>query len=297
MESAMELAPQSAADQPYATTRKWLRIRPEHAQQLTEARLQFHYAAQFATCGGLSFLPAQPDDSHTNLEWIPEFQALFSRLIPAKKPFRIGARPAELALLLVPEPRSTVAECKLNRCTIAEATDWLGSEIGSQGVDAERYSLKRHYDIPPHPVADGGAFDASDRDSFDELSKWFSNGFAVLNDLARSIPASSEVRCWPHHFDVGMLISVDTNRSIGVGLEPGDDYYGEPYFYVNMNPQPSADDVRLLSLAGKGSWHSSEWVGAVLQGSRLDSSSNQEAQVRAFFDSAIGAARQVIVRN
>ena len=293
----MELTTRSPADQTYATTRKWQRVRPDRAQELVGARLQFHYAAQFATCGGISFLPVQPDDSHTNLEWIPEFQALFSRLIPAKKPFRIGARPDELALLLVPESCSTVAEYRLDRRSITEATDWLRSEIASQGADAKRYSLKRHYEIPFHPLANGAVFDANDKDSFNELSKWFSNGFAMLIDLARTIPGSSEVRCWPHHFDVGTLIGVDTNRSIGVGLEPGDDYYGEPYFYVNMSPQPISDDVHLLPLAGKGSWHTREWVGAVLQGSRLDSSPDQEGQVRDFLNSAISAARQLIARN
>ena len=293
----MELTAHLPADQPDAGNGKWQPIQPDLTSRLVDARLQFHYAAQFATAGGISFLPPQPDDSHTNLEWIPRFEALFSRVIPARKPFRIGARPAELALLVVPEPLSTIAECKLNRCTIADATDWLRSQIASQGAPADRYSLKRHYEIPPHAIANGEAFDTAEMEGFGELAKWFANGFTLLNDFARHVPGSSEVRCWPHHFDIGMITSASDGRSIGVGLEPGDDYYAEPYFYVNMSPQPTAADTMLQPLAGGGSWHTSGWIGAVLPGSRLTSGRAQESQVHAFLTSAVAAARKLTVRS
>jgi hypothetical protein len=293
----VEFTAQLPADQPVSGTTKWQPVQPGLSSRLVDARLQFHYAAQFASAGGISFLPPQPDDSHTNLEWIPEFRALFSHVIPAKKPFRIGARPAELALLVVPEPLSTIAECKLNRCTIDDATVWLRSQIASQGAAAEQYSLKRHYEIPAHPIANGLAFDAADKGMFAELAKWFANGFTLLNDFSRHVPGSSEVRCWPHHFDIGMIISAAADRSIGVGLEPGDDYYAEPYFYVNMSPQPTAGDTVHHPLAGGGSWHTAEWIGAVLPGSRLNTAQTQEPQVRSFLISAIAAARELTVRS
>src|SRR4051812_30076366 len=44
---------------------------PETATRLSDARRQLHHAAQFATAAGISYLPARPDDSHTNLEWLP----------------------------------------------------------------------------------------------------------------------------------------------------------------------------------------------------------------------------------
>ena len=49
---------------------------------LVDARLQTHHAAQQVVALGISFLPAQPDDSHTNLEWLPG-HALAGRIIPA----------------------------------------------------------------------------------------------------------------------------------------------------------------------------------------------------------------------
>ncbi|PYO09495.1 MAG: hypothetical protein DMD30_05705, partial [Gemmatimonadetes bacterium] len=189
----VELTPQHTAETRRPGIRTWQSVRPELASKLSDARLQLHYAAQFGAAAGISFLPPEPDDSHTSLEWLPEFAGLFSGLIPAKKPFRVGVRFAELALLVVPEPRTTIAESRLNRCTIAETTDWLRSQIESQGADPERYTLRRHYEIPYHPLASGSAFDTSERAQFEEMSKWFSNGAVILSDLVRSTSGASEV--------------------------------------------------------------------------------------------------------
>jgi hypothetical protein len=100
------------------------------------------------------------------------------------------------------------------------------------------------------------------------------------------------VRCWPHHFDIATLIdrgaaADKTARSVGVGMEPGDDSYAEPYYYVNAYPPPAAGAM-LPALAGDGSWHTAGWFGAVLPGSRL-ARSGQHDQVAAFLGSAVRA--------
>ena len=38
-------------------------------------------------------------------------------------------------------------------------------------------------------------------------------------------------------------------------VQPGDDFYDEPYFYVNMTPQPPASRVQSRPLRGNGKWH------------------------------------------
>lgn len=291
--NSVELTPQPSSETRRPGIRTWQSVRPELASKLSDARLQVHYAAQFAAAAGISFLPPEPDDSHTNLEWLPEFAGLFSRLIPAKKPFRVGVRFVELALLVVPEPRTTIAESQLNRCTLAETTSWLRSQIESQGADAERYTLKRPYEIPYHPLASGGAFDVTERAQFEELSKWFSNGAVILSDLVRSTPGASQVRCWPHNFDIATSLDVPPEHTIGVGMEPGDNYYAEPYFYTTISPPPIPSDVRSRSLSGNGSWYTNGWIGAVLPASRLGAPATQESQVRDFIRSAMSATREV----
>jgi hypothetical protein len=97
--------------------------------------------------------------------------------------------------------------------------------------------------------------------------------------------------------DIGTLISVDSDRTMGIGMEPGDDYYDEPYFYLNMDPQPTAERVQSRPLWGEGRWHTNEWVGAVLPGSRLGPASAQERQVREFIDSAAAACRALLMQS
>ncbi len=296
-DSCVELVPRGAADSRPSAARTWQPVRPEDAGKLSDSRLQLHYAAMFGAAAGISFLEPRPDRSHTNLEWVAALGGLFSHPIPARTSFRIGARPSNLALLIVGEDNRRLEEYKLHGRTITDATDWIRSQIKSLGADPARYTLHRDFEIPRHDVAFGESFDASATDRFKELARWFGNAASVLGSFVRRTRGAGDVRCWPHHFDLGTLIKVPSNRTIGIGLEPGDDFYDEPYFYVNMTPQPPASRVQSRPLWGNGKWHTREWVGAVLPGSRLGAASAQERQVREFLDSAVSAARSLMTQS
>jgi len=287
----VELQPQRTREIRSSPARAWQPVRPEGSQQLSDARLQLHHASQFAAAAGISFLDSRPDDGHTSLEWVPGLAGLFSRVIPAHTMFRIGVTPADLTLAIVTENDQPFAHYRLHGRTIIDALAWIRSRVGLLGVDPARYTLKRRYEIPSHPVEMGDAFDASDKAQFLEVSKWLANGASVLTSLARRIHDAGEVRCWPHHFDMTTVIQATSDRTIGVGFEPGDNFYDEPYFYVNVTPQATAAQARQRPLWGGGTWHTSKWVGAVLPGSRLGAASAQEQQVREFIDSAVSACR------
>jgi hypothetical protein len=215
-------------------------------------------------------------------------------VIPARSSFRIGVRPVKLALLVVNEDDRPIAEYSLHGRTIIEARDWIRSRIQLLGVDGSRYTLTRHYEIPRHDVTYGESFDASEPARFEELAKWFANAAALLESVARSALVASEVRCRPHHFDIATFIEVAPGRGVSVGLEPGDEYYDEPYFYVSMHPQAVGTRSRSRPLWGSGTWHTDEWVGAVLPGSRFGAAASQERQIREFLDSAISACRALL---
>ena len=293
----MELIPHETHETRRPSPRAWQPVRPEGAARLTDSRLQLHHAAQFGAAAGISFLEHLPDNSHTNLEWVPALDGLFSRVIPAQTPFRVGVRPVKLAVLVVTEANRPIAEYHLHGRTITEARDWIRSRITLLGADGSRYTLTRPYEIPRHDVAIGESFDASEPSRFEELAKWFANGAALLSSFTRSDVVASEIRCWPHHFDIGTRIDVAPGRFIGIGLEPGDHYYDEPYFYVNMSPQPSPSRTRSRPLWGGGMWHTHEWVGAVLCGSRLGGASSQERQIREFLDSSVSACRTLLSQS
>jgi hypothetical protein len=114
----------------------------------------------------------------------------------------------------------------------------------------------------------------------------------VLDALVASTPNAAPVRCWPHHFDIATLVEVAAGKTVGFGMDPGDVYYTEPYFYVNMYPFPSAPPTTTLPIGG--SWHSREWIGAVLPGSRLERDGQRE-QIAAFFAAAIAEATRTLL--
>ena len=270
----------------------WAPVDPSLATSLADARRQLHHAVQFATAMGISYLPHSADDSHTTLEWLPAHGALASPAVPSPAaPIRLAVRVMDLALLVLSGERVTASYTLTGR-TIEQATAWLRQELAQVGVDADTYTLARHYDIPPHPVESGEPFSA-DAARLEQLQRWMGNASSAL-EATRAANNGEAVRCWPHHFDIATLVAVRPGVTLGVGLEPGDGYYDEPYFYVNAHPEPSLDALT-DSLEGGGRWHTREWIGAVLPGSLLSQDAGQqESQVRAFLDSAVRACGKLV---
>jgi len=276
-----------------STTYDWQALNPSIARELADARLQLHHAAQFATAMGISYLARQPDDSHTNLGWDRKHEALRSREVRAlSHAVRVAVRPRDLTLLVLVDG-SIGQRIPLHGSTISQVEIALRASLNAAGLDGRRLTLRRHYDLPSHHVAGGDPFDSSRVADFAELANLYGNAAALLSDL-RSRIAGSEVRCWPHHFDIATLATIAPGRTSGAGMSPGDEMYPEPYFYVNAYPAPAADRVR-APLQGGGTWHTEVWTGAVLTGSRLTANaSDQPTQVGAFLDSAVEACASLL---
>ncbi len=265
---------------------------PDLARDLVDARLQVHHAAQFATALGISYLPHAADDSHTNLEWLGDLRALASNAVTTPRgSVRIGVSVPDLVLLVLNDG-VVRARNGLDGCTIAKAADWIRAQLDSLELPGNQYSLARHYEIPEHPVASGSTF-SPNAERLEQLACWYGNAALAL-DAIRQSNAGSSVRCWPHHFDIATLITPRAGASVGAGLSPGDVYYAEPYFYVNASPQPALSALP-ESLAGGGTWHTTEWIGAVLPGSRITpDAGGQIAQAGAFLESGVRACRSLV---
>ena len=273
----------------------WRATKPDDAQLLTDARLQLHHAVQFGTAMGVSYLRGEADDSHTNLGWDAGLGALMARGVAGTRgTVAVGLRVEDLTLM-VTRDGSPVTMLPLDGLTIAAAADATLAQLSDEGLDTTKFTLTRHFDIPAHPVARGAAFDATDQAAFAEISGWFRNADLELQRIAKDVPGATAVRVWPHHFDIATLVTIGAGASTGVGMVPGDGYYDEPYFYVNAYPQPQIDQLT-DALAGDGSWHTREWIGAVLPGSRVSGdAAAQQAQVRAFLDASLKACRALVV--
>jgi hypothetical protein len=276
------------------TVSAWRALRPETARSLIDARLQLHHAAQLATALGISYLPKQPDDSHTNLEWIGTLSALASNAVAGSGAVRIGISVAPLSLLLIVDdgPRANLG---LDGRTISEASEWARAHLATLSLDGAKYTLAKHYTIPHHAVDDGAPFDTSDTAAFEQLAAWYSDAWIVLEEFVAKMPHASPVRCWPHHFDIATLIEFGPGKTVSLGMEPGDVYYSEPYYYASTSPRPRADLER-PPLAGNGRWHTHEWIGAVLVASDIGEM-EQRAQIETFIDSALTATMGLVAAS
>jgi hypothetical protein len=273
----------------------WQRLATADPTTLVDARLQLHHALQVIVSVGISYLKPLPDDSHTNLEWLPEFAALGTNWVESGERLRFGLRPAELSLIALND-RGVTSELALDGRTVNDAVEWLRAALVVAGYDGSRLTTKKHYEIPAHAVASGAAFKREVPEKFAELGRSYADAHALATYIVETRTGASPVRCWPHHFDLATLITLPElpgrgPRTVGMGLSPGDASYAEPYFYVGPYPHPKPDRLKPLDSLGK--WHTQGFVAAVLPASELAQFQTAESQrdaVVSFANEAVDAS-------
>jgi hypothetical protein len=273
-------------------TENWNRLGVPQPRALVDARLQLHYAAQVVSAVGRNFLPRQEDDSHTNLRWLTDLSALTSRMVPGVHPFRAALDFYEFRLLLLDEENHFLMSQPLDGLTMADAYVWLSSAIAERTGSAVDQDLAQlHYELPADPLGEGATFSRGHISGVRELGRWFSNADLLLEKVRRRGSGESDVRCWPHHFDLAVSVDLGDGKSIGVGMSPGDGSYGEPYLYVSPWPYPKLKELPTLPV---GDWHTKGFTSAVLTGTELVANSNQGGIAAEYIDGAISACRKIL---
>jgi len=273
---------------------------------LVEGRLMLHHAAQLVTAPGRSLLDPRPDDSQTAFEWREDLQALVGEVVPGESPWRAALRPADLTLLVLDEAKDSAEALLLAGRNLEAGFAWLRERARERGADAARLSREVPYRIPSHPVAKGAAFPPAPLPEFAELARFYSNASRLFDALAPGVAGLSAVRCWPHHFDLGAIVTLEPDRgddspTLGFGLSPGDDAVAEPYWYVNLWPRPEPRPDPLPELVEGARWNTLGWLGAVLTGTALvaaaGGAAEQEAKAGDYLNGALAAARTVLGRS
>jgi hypothetical protein len=280
----------------------WERVSDVPPESFDDARLVVHWAVQIVAAVGATLLPPRPDASHTALTWVRTTRAF------ASEPLASGARAGlivEGLRLIVLRADGTIAESfSLSEQSIEDALGWLRLALDRVSKDPVARLVRPDHPLPAHPVGTGSLFPAGDQPGYQELARWYGNATEILTAIANE-PGASPVRCWPHHFDLATLLSLDSNthsdpenaRSIGVGFSPGDvspeESDREPYWYVNPWPSPKADGLPKLEV---GQWHTDGWVGAQLKASAM-TTDRQAHTVRTFLEGAIAKGRELLAPN
>jgi hypothetical protein len=276
----------------------WRRVGSPAPAALRDARIQLHWAAQVLSATADSWLERAPDDSHTNMAWSDlDGGSLLGHPTPAGLRLALALATFELVVRRGDEAAARLA---LAGATLGEALAWADRQAAAAAGGSPRGVRVRDYDMPDHPVRRAGAAFDPDPQALVELGRWYANGDRILGEIAAAEPGSTPIRCWPHHFDIAGIAYLTPagarGPQIGFGLEPGDHYYDEPYFYLTAWPR-RADPV-FPPLAGGGLWRQGDFTGAVLLASSVVAAGDaaaQEAAVRAYFASAFEGARSGVL--
>jgi Family of unknown function (DUF5996) len=270
--------------------------------RLVKARLTAHYAVQWLARAARAYVAAKPDDSHTSLGWDEALGGLATHTL--KTDTRLGLRIADLTLVLLDGEKHS-SNFPLNGRTDFHARQWLRAQLTARGMDAGALDAPAPYEIPADPIKDGSPYPVGEEaNALAELSTWFGNAHRSLELTRRDIVdrklTASPVRCWPHHFDVATLTSLDEaggehGRSVNAGFSPGDHYYEEPYFYVSPYPYPDA--AALPRLPAPGHWHTHEFTAAIAPASRIVAAQNPQRDVETFLHAAIETCIRVLVQG
>jgi len=245
----------------------WSFLRSHDPATLSAARSLAHRAAQWPTRAARANLAPAPDDSHTALAWDAERSALVSR--PLKDELRVGLRVAAHELLFIRGARadSLALADKLE----SEAGRWIDERLAREGLKPTS-GVKLPYDVPAASFVRA----SEEAPRLAALGGWFGAAAELLESVrgryANFTPGPSPVRCWPHHFDIAVLVALEPGdpehaKSIGIGVSPGDDTYAQPYLYVSPYPRPDTD--ALPPLPPGGSWHTKDFFAAVATGTDL----------------------------
>ena len=268
----------------------WQKLGAVAPTALAGARDAGHGAAQWPSRAARAALAAAEDDSHSNLGWDGATGLLRSHDLGDGH--RIGFSIARFALVHMTET-GIVDECALAGRDRGDVISWLNGIAAVADGDPSWLDRVLPYELPSAVGADSSV--SPDPAALAELERWYANAAGLLDEITAADPAASDVRCWPHHFDIATLITLagegEEAPTIGVGMSPGDGSYADPYLYVTPWPYPPAD--ALPDLPAIGHWHTDGFVAAIVTAERVVDVADQGTAVRGFLHDAIAACRAV----
>jgi hypothetical protein len=275
----------------------WSKLGRTPPSALAGARKLAHHAAQWPTRAARANLKAAADDSHSAYAWEASHAALVTQGLPAKGgEVRVGVRIPRLEMIIT-RGDNVLDAFQFDGKTDAQAGTWIDLKLRALGLKGAG-DVILPYDLPDHPTGGRPHELGMLGRELGELARWFGGGADVLEEFIGKLagPRASAVTCWPHHFDIATLVSLEEGhpanaRSIGVGVSPGDEYYAQPYVYVS--PWPRFDGNKLPDAPPPGHWHTEGFFGAVATGDDILAMKDRGRGLLAFIHAAfeIGRAR------
>ncbi len=256
---------------------------------LAAARAELHGAAVLLGSVADALLPDCDDDSQSNLGLTDAPRGFATHDLGGAVLALDGA-----AQTLVWSAGGAPERFALPGHTMEQGLAWV-TERARQSLGRDLAIPMREYDdMPTIGALDGGRFERAGDAALAAFFDWYSNAFALFEGCRAEAPALSEVRIWPHHFDLGALLPVSPPEAvIGIGLSPGDDTSPEPYLYCSPYPQPADAETPLPRLEA-GAWLRGAPTTAWLRAEVLTAAQDQHALAERYLRGAIAACRAIV---
>ena len=278
----------------------WIELNNFSNAALAEVRKQIHLAAQLPAIAGRCLNPKDPGDNFAALIYDKNNNRLTSQSL-GNSGLRAAIGIYDFKLVIINEKGESLTSFTLDSKTYDDAFKWLAEKVSELGFDPNKLYKNLPYQIPEYPTSKGAPFTRVNTTYFAQLQNYFFNANIILENISKNEKIVSPVRCWPHHFDLALLItiegngSLDKSKTIGVGLSPGDESYNEPYFYVS--PWPYPENKEKLPKLNHGHWHKQGWFGAVLTATEIIKYNDKSEQFKvavSFIESAINSLKKLL---
>jgi hypothetical protein len=248
-----------------------------------------------------SYLPRLSDDSQNNFSWDRETGKLDGRWIGGKTRACLDVIKFELVV----EHEGQINRLPLNGLTVEEISHNLRGHLDDVKLDGDQLLPITQFEIPSHAVDRGAPFEKPDEADLEQWARWLSNAEGMLEYVAPIFPWASQIRIWPHHFDMGLFIPITRGnnatdlQSISLGLAIGDDEVDVPYFYINHWSKDSISYPATNPSIRTGYWHDSGWKGFVLSARNIlaTPSDQQEVEVKKFIQDGISATLNIMGKS
>lgn len=279
---------------------EWKKLADFSKETIAEARKQLHQAVQLPAIAGRCLNLKDPGDTFAALSWDKNNNRLTSQSL-GESEFHIALDISGFQLVIITENMEPVISFYLDSKTYNEAFNWLRENLNQLSFGSNKLNKNLPYQIPEYPTAKGEPFRQNNYPAFKELENYYSNANLILENITKKEKEVSQIHCWPHHFDIAALITIEKNaeqeksKTIGLGLSPGDESYNEPYFYISPWPYPENKDN--LPKLNYGHWHTQGWFGVVLTANEIVrpvSKSPQKKIVENFIDFGIGNLKKLL---
>jgi len=283
------------------SNRNWKYQSLSFGKDTKEALSQQHYAAQFIAKVGRHLIPQEPDDSNTNMEFIPEKEILLGNSLP--NGMRVALELAEMRILIFDHDGNQKKAIHLEGKTQKKAFIELSQNLADLGVDVTEFKDELHYEIPNHPISEGAVFSIKNESAFVENANLRNNAKIVLNEIGNLFEQDESIRIWPHHFDTGAFYTISKNdkgeatQTIGIGFAIPDSMVGEPYYYLSFWSETPLKGVEKINSPNAGRWMMPDWNGAILKHSELlnaNSANEQHEMVRSFYTEGINELFKIL---